>query len=280
MTTVALTSSALPKPSRRRDPPPPSSARWRGILFWIFILDPGHVRRQRHQDRFRVAAGFQAEQCAAVVKQIKFHIASAFDLQGLSVFFGPRSIFSQGDDIRIGPDEGAADILSEREIRFPVSGIEVVVKDSADTPGFGAVGQVKVFVAPVLVFWDSNPRAFCRRRLSARRGRPGYPRRWERSASGPPAAEPTLRGDDHPGVHMRRRDMGVAGGWSTTEMPEAQKRGSSPAPGMFFANSSENFPQTVETLTPAFSNTPPFKTPMTPPPPPGPVPPVFRSQDL
>ena len=46
-------------------------------------------------------------------------------------------------------------------------------------------------------------------------------------------------------------------GWATSEMPLAQKRGSSAAPGICAANSGASSPHTVETLTPTFSNTRP-----------------------
>ncbi len=54
---------------------------------------------------------------------------------------------------------------------------------------------------------------------------------------------------------------------ATSETPEAQKRGSSAAPGMLPRNSSLNSPETVETFTPTFSNTRPRITLITPPPP-------------
>ena len=44
---------------------------------------------------------------------------------------------------------------------------------------------------------------------------------------------------------------------ATSEMPLAQKRGSAAAPGMSLRNSGENSPDTVEMLTPTFSNTRP-----------------------
>ena len=44
---------------------------------------------------------------------------------------------------------------------------------------------------------------------------------------------------------------------ATRLMPQAQKRGSCSAPGICARNSGLNSPQTVETFTPTFSNTPP-----------------------
>src|ERR1043165_6582694 len=56
-------------------------------------------------------------------------------------------------------------------------------------------------------------------------------------------------------------------GCAISEMPDAQKRGSSAAPGIWPWNSGANSPCTVETCTPTFSNTRPFIIDMTPPPP-------------
>ena len=56
-------------------------------------------------------------------------------------------------------------------------------------------------------------------------------------------------------------------GWATRLMPVAKKRGSSAAPGIWARNSGENSPETVETLTPTFSNTRPCIRLITPPPP-------------
>ena len=47
-------------------------------------------------------------------------------------------------------------------------------------------------------------------------------------------------------------------GWAISETPEAQKRGSSSAPGICLRNSGANSPCTVEVWMPAFSNTRPL----------------------
>ncbi len=56
-------------------------------------------------------------------------------------------------------------------------------------------------------------------------------------------------------------------GWAISEMPEAQKRGSSSAPGICLRNSGENSPWTVDVCTPTFSKTRPYIIDMRPPPP-------------
>ena len=56
-------------------------------------------------------------------------------------------------------------------------------------------------------------------------------------------------------------------GCAISEMPDAQKRGSSSAPGICLANSGANVPNTVDVCTPAFSKKRPRRIPMRPPPP-------------
>ena len=56
-------------------------------------------------------------------------------------------------------------------------------------------------------------------------------------------------------------------GWAISDTPEAQKRGSSSAPGICLRNSGANSPCTVEVWMPAFSNTRPPIRLMVPPPP-------------
>ncbi len=58
---------------------------------------------------------------------------------------------------------------------------------------------------------------------------------------------------------------------ATRLMPVAKKLGLSSAPLIDLANSGANWPNTVEVLTPTFSNTRPVISPMTPPPPGAPV---------
>ena len=80
-----------------------------------------------------------------------------------------------------------------------------------------------------------------------------------RSSTGVRSAPPPNHALD---VTTKRVFMCTAGtfgfhGWMMSEMPEAQKRGSSSAPGICLANSGAKVPWTVEMWTPAFSNTRP-----------------------
>ncbi len=64
--------------------------------------------------------------------------------------------------------------------------------------------------------------------------------------------------------------LGLAG-CAISDTPDAQKRGSSVAPGIWLRNSGASSPKTVEVWMPAFSNTRPLIRLMTPPPPGAPV---------
>ena len=85
-----------------------------------------------------------------------------------------------------------------------------------------------------------------------------------------------VRSPPPPNHHLRVTTMrvfmcavGACGltGWAISDTPEAQKRGSSSAPGICLRNSGANSPCTVEVWMPAFSNTRPRIRLMTPPPP-------------
>ena len=82
------------------------------------------------------------------------------------------------------------------------------------------------------------------------------------------AAEPALGGDQHPRVEMRRRHARAAHVRDQADAAGPEPRVLS-APGIWARNSGLNSPQTVETLTPTFSNTRPRITLIAPPPPPG-----------
>ena len=128
-------------------------------------------------------------------------------------------------------------ILGEGEVRIPVAGVVIVVEDAADAAHLLAVRQIEIFVAPFLVLvivgdavWPSQA---------------AFMAAWKAMVSGivlraPPvehrrevgaAAEPALP------VTTMRVFMCTAGTWglrgcAISEMPEAQKRGSSSAPGI------------------------------------------------
>ena len=118
--------------------------------------------------------------------------------------------------------------------------------------GLLAVRQVEILVAPFLELVVVGARRM-------RRRRPPSSRRGRRACRDPPGCA----GGRAPASDRRRRRttpwssttkrvfMCTAGtlgfhGWTISEMPDAQNRGSSSAPGICFRNSGENSPCTVE----------------------------------
>jgi hypothetical protein len=91
--------------------------------------DPENVhhfakRRQAHQHGVRVMPGFQPELGAPVIDEVVFGIEPAMDqlriLVGLGPGLHPVRVFDQRHE---GRQEGAADILGQREIGLPVAGV-------------------------------------------------------------------------------------------------------------------------------------------------------------
>ena len=95
---------------------------------------PFHFGRHRRQDRVDIATGLQPENGASVVEQVEFDIAAAPDELLLTVRLGPR-LANCSHQLGIDVQESAADILGESEIRIPVAGIVMVIKDSAYAAG-------------------------------------------------------------------------------------------------------------------------------------------------
>ena len=108
---------------------------WAGC-FWFTVRfakgsRPLHDRRHRGQDRLDIAAGAQAENRAAVVKQVEFDVAAAPDQLLLALGVCPRlsKVFSH--QIWIDAQECAADTLCEGESLVPV-GFQIIIEYAAD----------------------------------------------------------------------------------------------------------------------------------------------------
>ena len=80
--------------------------------------------------------------------EIKFHVAAAFDQLCLPLFLSPDLVHVPPDDPRINIAERAAYILRECKIGLPISGVEIVIKDTANASCLVAVGQVEIVIAP------------------------------------------------------------------------------------------------------------------------------------
>lgn len=102
---------------------------------------------ERHKDGVDIPAALQAEAGAAVVHQIKFRIATAFEKLGVALGFREGGIHARGHNRQVGFQEGFPDILDERE---GLSGLflQVIKENTADAAGFVSVGDEEVVVAP------------------------------------------------------------------------------------------------------------------------------------
>ncbi len=172
------------------------------------------------------------------------------------------------EEARIDVEEGEADRADKGEVGLEVGRGEVVEEDAADAAPLAPVRQVEVLVAPSLKARVIAGIGTVASGLQRRVERGGIPASGKTGVRSAPPPNQRLR------VTIIRVFMCAAGasgerGCTTTEMPEAQKRPSSAAPGMRARKASENSPATVETLTPAFSSTRPRSIAITPPPPPG-----------
>ena len=172
--------------------------------------------------------------------------------------------------------ERPADVLREGEGRLPAAlrlrRRQVVVEDAADAAHLLAVRQVEILLAPLLVARVVGDRVRARRPLHGGMERHAC-RRPPGCAAGPARASGRRRRRtttcDVTTMRVFMCAVGTCGlrGWAISDTPEAQKRGSSSAPGICLRNSGANSPCTVEVWMPAFSNTRPRIRLMTPPPP-------------
>ena len=165
--------------------------------------------RQAHQDRLHVAAGLQPEQRAAVVDQVELHVAPAPHQLVLALRLGPGLGHAAADDPRERIQERQPDIADEREIGGRIATEVVVEEDPAEAAGLATVRQEEVAVAPRLelrIVGGVVPVAG-RLERGMEIGRVLHrfwrlePHRGQVAA----AAEPALRGDQHPRVEVRRR---------------------------------------------------------------------------
>ena len=70
-----------------------------------------------------VAAGFQAENGAAIVEQIELHVAPAPDELFLAVGIRPVVVEVAPHEVLVDDQEGPADILGEAEVRRPAAAL-------------------------------------------------------------------------------------------------------------------------------------------------------------
>src|SRR5205823_5644888 len=109
---------------------------------------PGRFGRERHQDRFDIAAGPQAEAGAAVVEQVELDVTAAADQLVTALFGGPRAVHPCPRDRRKDREKRFADRPDKSEIAFPVAAREIVEENPAGAARLAAMWQVEIVVAP------------------------------------------------------------------------------------------------------------------------------------
>jgi hypothetical protein len=82
---------------------------------------PLYLRRHRRENGIHIAAGFQSEDCSAVVQQVELNVASAPDQLLLAVGGVPGQGEIAPDEFGIDFQEGAPDVLGEGEVGVPVA---------------------------------------------------------------------------------------------------------------------------------------------------------------
>src|SRR5262249_41192046 len=121
------------------------------------VSRPFRQRRQRGEDRVDVAAGLEAEHCAAVVEQVELDVTAAADelLLALGLVPGLREIGP--NDLWVDLQECPADILGEGESRRPAALAlrrrQPVVEDATDATHLTTMRQIEILVAPLLETW-------------------------------------------------------------------------------------------------------------------------------
>ena len=93
----------------------------------------------------------QAEQGAAVVDQIEFHIAATAVELELALRFGVFSVLALLHDGQVGGHIVIADALHDGETSGEVRFVKVIKKQAADAALFVAVFDIKIFITPFFV---------------------------------------------------------------------------------------------------------------------------------
>src|SRR5207253_9192955 len=137
---------------RGRNPEPCSGPRilLRSIRASYQPSRPFHQRRQRGENRFDIAPGFEPEQRAAVMEQVELDVAAAAHQLLLALGFRPGLCPIAPDELRVDAQEGASDFPGEDKIRFPIAAVVPIVKNAADAARLVAVFEKKICIAPAL----------------------------------------------------------------------------------------------------------------------------------
>ena len=94
--------------------------------------------------------GFEAKLGAPVVDKVVLRIKPAVDELRFAVGIRPccrQPAFRHGPE---GGQEGRANGFGKGEIGLPIAGVQIIIKDAADTARPAAMGDEEVFVSPSL----------------------------------------------------------------------------------------------------------------------------------
>src|SRR5919108_1879916 len=136
----------------------------------------------------------------------------------LALGVGPWRAPIAAHEFRVDCVKRAADVLCEGEGRLPAAlllgGGQVVIEDAADAAHLLTVRQVEIFVTPGLeaLVVGNLMRGASRLHCVMESDRVGILLRapaLEHGGQVRSTAEPPLRGDDHPCIHVHRRHMRV-----------------------------------------------------------------------
>src|ERR1051326_4573149 len=116
------------------------------------VVDPAHLRRQRHKNGFCPAVGFQPEQRSTVVHEVELNIAASPDALPLPFVFSPDLTLPALHDRKVAFEESGSGVPDELEEILEMIAL-VVEENSADAPRFIAMLDEKVFVAGPLEPW-------------------------------------------------------------------------------------------------------------------------------
>src|SRR5690554_3131097 len=116
------------------------------------VVAPAHHGGQRHQDGLGTPAGLQTKQGAAVKHQVKLNVAATAVSLELALGFGKGCVAAAFDNGQVGVQIGIAHGTHKGKTLLKTPLVQVIKKQAANSAWLIAVPEVKIAVAPCLVF--------------------------------------------------------------------------------------------------------------------------------
>ena len=114
------------------------------------VIAPAHLRRQGHEDGLGAPPGLEAEEGAAVVDQVEFHVAApAVFLEG-PFPLAPGQPLAPLDDRQVSGQIVVTDAFQEVETAGEAPRVQVVEEEATDTPGLLAMAEKEILIALAL----------------------------------------------------------------------------------------------------------------------------------